>query len=319
MHDKSGRLAHFPVSFFSVVMGLSGLAIAWGKASEVFGVSETLHHSLGYVALALFILLALVYAAKIVRYPDMVSKELGHPVKLSFVPTISIGLILLSICFVNLHPALSKSMWLAGTVLQLILTLFVVGRWISHQHFEVHHMNPAWFIPAVGNILVPIVGVKYAGMETAWFFFSIGIVFWLVLMTMVYYRMFFHNPLPDMLAPTLFILIAPPAVGFVSYMKMTGSFDGFAHVLYYTALFLVLLLATMLPKFFRLRFFLSWWAYSFPLAAVTIATLVMFQQTGDMLFQWLSRGFLVTTTILIVGLALRTMVSISRHGICLPE
>lgn len=319
MNTETGRLSHFPVSFFSIVMGMAGLAIAWGKAAEVFGVNPNVHHGLSFVTLAIFIVLIGLYTAKIVRFPEMVRAELNHPVKLSFVPTISIGLILLAICFVNLLPALSRGMWLVGAVLQLLLTLFVVGRWINHDKFEVHHINPAWFIPAVGNILLPIVGVKYAGVETAWFFFSIGIVFWLVLMTMVYYRMFFHNPLPDMLAPTMFILIAPPAVGFVSYMKITSSFDPFAHVLYYSAFFLVLLLLTMLTKFARLKFFLSWWAYSFPMAAFTIATLVMYQQTGNAMFQWLAGGLLAVTSVLIAGLVVRTIIAISRHGICLPE
>jgi len=33
---ESERLAHFPISFFAVVMGLAGLAIAWQRVSQVF-------------------------------------------------------------------------------------------------------------------------------------------------------------------------------------------------------------------------------------------------------------------------------------------
>ena len=32
------RLAYLPISFFAMVMGLSGLTIAWEKAQHVFGV-----------------------------------------------------------------------------------------------------------------------------------------------------------------------------------------------------------------------------------------------------------------------------------------
>lgn len=39
-------------------------------------------------------------------------------------------------------------------------------------------------------------------------------------------------------------------------------------------LFLTLLLFTQIGRFARLQFALSWWAYSFPLAAITIASFV---------------------------------------------
>ena len=38
MHETD-RLAHFPVSLISVVMGLTGLAIAWQKAQHALGAS----------------------------------------------------------------------------------------------------------------------------------------------------------------------------------------------------------------------------------------------------------------------------------------
>lgn len=60
-----------------------------------------------------------------------------------------------------------------------------------------------------------------------------------------------------------------------------------------SAVFIALLLALQLPRFARLRFFLSWWAYSFPLAALTIATLFMFRATGVALFKAVSYLLLV--------------------------
>ena len=42
----------------------------------------------------------------------------------------------------------------------------------------------------VGNIIVPIAGVRFAPTDISWFFFCIGLVFWLVPMTIVLYRLF---------------------------------------------------------------------------------------------------------------------------------
>jgi tellurite resistance protein len=166
---------------------------------------------------------------------------------------------------------------------------------------------------------VPIVGVKYASPEISWFFFSIGLLFWLVLMTIIFYRVIFHQALPGKLTPTLFILIAPPAVGFISWVQLTGSIDAFGRILYYAALFLTLMLATQLQRFARLQFFLSWWAYSFPMAAITIATLLMYRSTGLVFFKGLSILLLALLNLIIVMLVVKTLVAIARKQICVEE
>ncbi|MET0091215.1 MAG: SLAC1 anion channel family protein, partial [Candidatus Thiodiazotropha sp.] len=279
--NHNSRLPYFPISFFAMVMGLAGLCIAWEKAQVGYHLPFRLDLALIPFTALVFTILALTYLMKLLRYPGEVVKELNHPVKLNFFPAVSISLILLSITMLHTLPGVSKVLWIIGSALHLGFTLYVMNIWIHHDKFEVHHINPAWFIPVVGNVLVPVAGTAHGYYEISWFFFSIGIIFWLVLFTIIIYRVLFHNPLPDRLMPTFFILIAPPAVGFISYVKLNGGIDNFAHVLYYSGLFLTLLLFTMVFRFSRLQFFLSWWAYSFPLAAITIATLLMFEKTSN--------------------------------------
>lgn len=200
-----------------------------------------------------------------------------------------------------------------------MLTLAIFSSWIHHTHYEIHHANPAWFIPVVGNILVPIAGVRLASPELSWFFFSIGLVFWIVLLTIVLYRLFFHEPLPARLTPTLFILLAPPSVGFIAYLQLIGSLDAFARILYYTALFLSLLLASNALRFLRIPFFISAWAYSFPLAALTIATLVMSTHQPGLVFTLLGLGLLTMVSLVVAALTVRTLVAVGRQQICAPE
>ena len=54
-------------------------------------------------------------------------------------------------------------------------------------------LNPAWFLPAAGNIIVPIMGVEFVSKDVCWFFFSIGIFFWLVLFIIIFYRIMFPS------------------------------------------------------------------------------------------------------------------------------
>lgn len=138
----------------------------------------------------------------------------------------------------------------------------------------------------------------------------------LVLFTIIIYRMIFHHPFPDKLLPTLFILLAPPAIGFISYVKLTGGLDGFGRVLYFSALLLTLLLFMQVPRFLRLPFYLSRWAYSFPLAAMTVATLVLHDLTRFLAYEflgWLLLGILYAVFIYLVA---RTLYAISHHQIC---
>jgi tellurite resistance protein len=265
---------------------------------------------------ALFVSLAAIYAAKFVKYPQEVLAEARHPVKIAFVPTISIALILLATATLHGCAELSFWLWTAGTLLHLSLTLYVLSSWIHHTKYEIAHLNPAWFIPVVGNILVPIAGVQHATPEISWFFFSLGLFFWPVLTAIIFYRLIFHGSLPERLMPTLFIFIAPPAVGFISYYNLVGGIDAFARILYGVALFFTLLLFVQVRRFARLQFFLSWWAYSFPIAAITIASLVMAKETGLASYSWLAGGLLAVLTGVIAMLLVRTGLAVARREIC---
>lgn len=315
---QESRIKFLPISVFATVMGLAGFAIAWEKAEALTGFAGVAVTVL-ILTVVLFGVLLLAYGSKLVRYRAEVLKELRHPVRLSFFPTLSISLVLLSTATLELVPGLSQVLWLGGSLLHLAFTLYVLSAWINHEHFQIQHMNPAWFIPVVGNILVPIAGVSHGYIELSWFFFSIGLLFWLVLLTIVFYRIIFHTPLPGKLLPTLFILIAPPAVGFIAYVKLTGGIDVFARLLYYSGLFITLLLFTQVQRFARLKFFLSWWAYSFPLAAITIATLVMYQHLGYSTLLGLGVVLLAVLSLVIGVLVVRTLIAVRRGEICVEE
>jgi tellurite resistance protein len=313
------RLKNFHVSWFAVIMGLGGLSIAWGRAEELLGLPFRVSPALLVVTTLLFLVIAGLYGLKALKYREAVLKEWGHPVKMSFVPTFSIGLILLAIAWLPTSAAYSKLLWSVGTLLHLGLTLYILTQWIHQEKFQIAHLNPAWFIPVVGNILVPIAGVHHAPIEISWFFFSLGLLFWPVLLAILFYRMIFHPSLPERLMPTLFILIAPPAVGFLSYVRLTGEVDAFAQILYNSALFFTLLLLVQVKWFARLKFFLSWWAYSFPLAAITIASLLMYHHLGSPMYLRLSGVLLGIVTVVIAGLVARTALAVARREICVEE
>jgi tellurite resistance protein len=187
----------------------------------------------------------------------------------------------------------------------------IIGRWIRHNT-EIQHASPAWFIPVVGNVVVPIAGVPLGYATVSWFFFAVGLTFWVPLFTIVLYRLIFHDPLPPRIAPLLFILIAPPAAGFVAYMQLTGGqLDLLGYVLAASALFIALVLAGLAGLFVRLPFALSWWAFTFPSAALACAMTQVHTQLPSPATQALALASLAFATAIIAWVTLRSLAALA--------
>jgi len=317
---ENNRLAYFPINLFGAIMGYSGLTLGLKAAHEQMSIPIYIFYFSAILTTLFFIAVSFVYLIKLVKHPKAVIAEFNHPVALHFFPTFSISLLLLSMVFKELAYDVSQLMWILGTLIQSGLLLFILNNWIHHEKWQIIHMNPAWFIPVVGSILVAIGAVSFANVELGWFFFSIGLVFWIILNSIVIYRLFFHPPMLKILEPTLFILIAPPAVGFISYMSLQGmaGVNEFARILYYIALFLTILLLSQIPRFIKVPFSLAWWAYTFPIAAMTLASFIMYEQLEIKFFSYIASLLLSVLSALIVHLTFKTFLAIKHKKLCVP-
>jgi tellurite resistance protein len=314
------KLAHFHITFFATVMGLAGLSLALHQAELFFGWSHGLSIAALVATVADFVLISLLYLMKVLRFPGALRSEWNHPVKLAFFPAISISLLLIATAMRPVSMEAAKVFWIVGAILQGGLTLAVISGWISHRPFQPVHISPAWFIPAVGNIVAPVAGVSLGYIELSWLFFSAGVLFWLVLLTLVMNRLIFHDPLPARLLPTLVILIAPPAVGMLAWLQLNGGvIDPLARIFFYGAIVFAAIIAVQSPGFAKLPFALSWWALSFPVAALTIATFRYAALTTSVVHGWLAVCFLVILLLIVAGLVLRTLQATLRGEICQPE
>lgn len=134
------RLHCFPVSFFAIVMGLTGFAVALTKAEEVLGLNVHPATEVTGLAAVIFLLILITYLAKIWHHPLAVGKELRHPVKLSFLPTISISPILLSVALLNKASGASLWLWSIGSACIAIATH-------PFCHVPLDQRHPFWGSP----------------------------------------------------------------------------------------------------------------------------------------------------------------------------
>ncbi len=313
------KLQNFPITLLPSVMGLIGLSVVYQKFQHLFQVDLPIGQGLLYIVSGYFLLVLGTYGLRALRFPSEVVKDFRHPIRVNFFPAISICFLLFSISYLEAgFFQFAKILWLIGTPLHLFLLLVILHGWF-HDQYELKTFNPAWFIPVVGPLLVPVTGVDYFHPEISWFFFSIGILYWILLLAVFINRIFFHHPMAIKLIPTLFILIAPPSVGFISYMKLTHILDPTARVLFYFGVFTVLMLVSMLGIFRKVPFFLSWWGYTFPLAAFSLSTILMYKTSQLVIFKYTFFGMTIVTTLVVLLVLVKTIIAASRGQICVPE
>jgi len=317
--EEKNRLKYFPVTMFATTMGLGGFTIMYQKAAEVLGFPHIIGNSLLYIVTAIFLTIVGFYLIKFMSYPDEVKKEWNHPIRINFFAAMSISMLILAIVHKPEFHATAQFFWTAGTIIHFFLTLNTIRFWINHNQ-ELTHSNPAWFIPIVGNVLVPVGGVGFASTGLLMYFFAVGVFFWIVLFAILFNRIIFHHQLPAKFMPTLFIFIAPPSIAFIAYFKMFGHYDdAFALILYNLALFFTILVAFMYKNFIKIKFFISWWAFTFPLTAMTIATTLMYAKTKDVILMYLSYGMVAVSTLVIAIVTYQTIIHMFKHEVCIDE
>ncbi len=313
-----------PIGLFGSVMGLTGLSVAWRLAQDRLGAPAWVADVVGALAVLAFVAVAAGYAVKAAIAPRSVRAEFRHPIAASLFGTVLISLLLLPIVLASAAGAvpgvlgLARGMWAVGAAGMVLFAWLIVSRWMSDRQ-QAAHATPAWFIPVVGLLDVPLAlpalgwsgadgahGVMAAGL-------ALGLFFALPLFTLVFSRLLFEAPLPDALQPSLLILVAPFSVGFSTYVEVSGSVDLFAQSLYAVMLFLLAVLLGRLRHLPRCcPFRVSWWAVSFPLAASAIAALRFARAWPGWASDAVALGLLALATAAIAGLLGRTLLGMAR-------
>lgn len=305
---KTHSIKFLPVNLFGAVMGISGLSLAWRLSHRVFGTSPVIAEAIGIVGLATFIVLAIGYIAKFMKYPAAVHGEFTHPIAGNFFGTITIGILLLSSVLGFYSQTLGQVVWTIGTILTIVLSFIISARLFKGKQ-DPTHAAPAWLIPGVATLDIAVAG---GTMPMSWahevnmFSVAVGTMIALVFFTMIFSRVVHHEPLPKGMVPSLIIMIAPFEVGFLAYVNIVQRVDMFASLLFYFGLFLFVVLAF---KVFRrsIPFAASWWAISFPMAALANAALKYALFADTWLLTLIAGLILAFLTIAIAVLFVRTL------------
>ena len=312
-------LEHLGLTWFIPVMGLSGLALAWKQAEPLFGErAHTVAQVMGVVAAVMFAMLLALTVVRVMRWPHVMHLKWMHPVRYVFTATVPVSMILLATVGVSLTGVTAhwNVIWQIGAAAQVALTVAVLVRWVRMHTARWVGVTPGLLIPVVGNVLVPLAGETLGHAQWAWWQAAAGILLWPVVLVLLMARVKRLGWWPDRLRPSVFVLIAPPAViGSDLVLWQAGAVPAVA--MWLVGLGFVLWALSQLPQCFDQPFGMGMWSLSFPLAA--FASLSVRVGQAGWLPQWVGLVTLVLASVVITALLRWTFWGLRSGDLLQPE
>ena len=278
MPQGPDALKHLAPNWFAIVMGLTGLALAWSRAAPILGdMAGAGALVLAGIAALAFVALAVLSWIRWQHYPEALAADLKHPVRHAFIATVPVSIILLATVAVSLlgTHAWIAALWWLGSLLQFGVTLWALARWLNAdktQGLSWAALTPALLIPVVGNVLAPLAGVPLGAGAWSAAQFGLGVLLWPVLLALLFARIAVQGLWAERLLPTTFITIAPPAVIGASTLQLGGP-ALLAWMCWGVALFFLLWSLQILRRMLAQPFSIGFWSMGFPLAAFATLSL----------------------------------------------
>lgn len=322
MADSPGdKLKYLYPGWYAIVMGLAGLALAWHRATPLMGeMASGVALVVGALAGLVFVALAVATLWRWRAHPAAWAEDRRHPVRHTFVATLPIAIIVLATAAVALfgptRPA--EALWWCGVLSQLAVTWWVLSRWWrpGTGGLAWASVTPALLIPVVGNVLAPLAGVPLGHTDWAAAQFGIGLMFWPVVVVLLAVRIATQGMLAERLLPTLFILIAPPAVVGLAALQF-GAPAGIGWACWGIAAFSFAWVASVASRLRQLPFALPHWGMSFPLAAFAALTLRL--ATPGSVLAVIGPALLALASLVILGLLAGTVRGLRDGTLLAPE
>ncbi|WP_426232018.1 dicarboxylate transporter/tellurite-resistance protein TehA [Pararhizobium sp. DWP3-4] len=268
-----------PASFFGIVLGLAGLGSAWRAASKLWGLPPVIGEIISLAAVAVWILLAVLYGLKWILAKHEALAEARHPVRLCFIGLVGVSAMLVALALLPYSKAGAWTFFIAGCSFAFSYAIWSTGRlWRGAR--DPGTTTAALYLPTVATCFVSVILLGVLG-HPDWgqLAFGAGMFTWLAIESVLLQRMLTVAEMPEEMRPTLGIQLAPPAVGCVAYLSITtGPPDTFAHILLGYAILQALLLFRLGGWILAHRFAASYWSVAFGASALASSAVRMVER-----------------------------------------
>jgi C4-dicarboxylate transporter/malic acid transport protein len=296
IESKWDIIKNFAPSWFASVMGTGILAITSLFYSQYLPILKNVAIVLFYFNVILFFVLLTPWILRWILFRKDALADLKHPVISNFYATFAIAMLVLAADFIVIGKDMTMGVifWFIGTFATIVFGVLTPYIMFNSETVTLDYINPAWFIPPVGLIVIPIAGSliipQFSGMMQEFVIFlnyfgwGAGFFIYLSLLAICVYRFILHTPLPNILAPTIWINLGPIGAGTVAlvnlvensaFMTVKEPFFVFGFLFWGFGIWWVIMAIAMTLHYQRklkLAYALSWWAFTFPLGAYVAAS-----------------------------------------------
>ncbi len=275
------KLPLVPASFFGMVLGLSGLANAWRVGARIWHLPVLIGEFLTFIALAVWLVLIVLYALKWMVAREEAFKEVAHSVQCCFIGLVGVATMLVAGGLLPYSSIGAETIFLIGAVYTLAFSVWRTGGlWQGER--DIATTTAVLYLPNVaGSFVTAIVGAALGFPQWAQLFFGAGFFAWLAIESALLHRLLTGPALAAPLRPTLGIQLAPPAVGALAYISATQSPpDMLVHAMIGYGLLQALIMLRLLPWIMKEGFSPAYWAFTFGATALATAPMRLVER-GD--------------------------------------
>lgn len=249
-------LSKMPIALASVALGTAGITGAWAIVIN--------NHFIGIIGACIATILLIPVIMKYILHPHVLFEEIAHPTLGSVIPTLDMAIMLIASIIERYVPILGQILWGMAVLCHIIFLIsFLYHR---AKDLDINHMVPTWFVPPVGIVVACVSGSEMGFPLITEILFYFGLIAYMILLPVMFYRMFFGDRIEETRLPAFGVMGAPANLCLAGYLTAFAEPNYFlATSLAHLGVFTTCLVYISMFKVFRIKFFPLYAAYTFPL------------------------------------------------------
>lgn len=202
-----------------------------------------------------------------------IQQDFKNPMIASVSPTITMALFGIAVYLHGIHGFVifSNIIWYTSILLHLAFIAYFTYNFVIKRELTIQSLYPSWFITYIGLGLIAVTSTNF-NLLIGDIFLVIAMINYVILIPLMLYRIFktAYNEKPAL--PLLTILTAPTSLCLAGYITVVENPNSiFVVILLIMSSILYLVALYFLPNIWRLSFYPSFAAFSFPLVITVVA------------------------------------------------
>lgn len=197
-------------------------------------------------------------------------EELKNPIVATSFATFDMALIVLSSYTAKSFQMLSFSLWCFGIIMHFIVLAYVTYAFILK--FDIKKIFASFFIVYVGFVVASVTAPAFSMQSAGQVLFYIGLLFYIVSLPVILWRIFKTGSIPEPARPTNTIVAAPASLLLAGYLNSFSDGNGTLIAI----LLVIAFIMTLMGYYFFIKtngktFYPSYAAYTFPFVISALA------------------------------------------------